>query len=287
MFGRQRIAALVAEFLGTGALTLVIISVQRSTIGVPFFVALGAGLTVALMTFLFGHVSGAHLNPALTIGMWTARKITTGKAIFYVGFQLLGAYAAYLLYTYFVDNKLSNIGGHYSSRVLTAEAVGALVLGFAAAAAVYQRFSNATTAAINGLGYMLAIVAASSVSLGIINPAVAFGAQAWVWGTYVLGPILGAVIAINVYGLLFADRDVVIAGETAALASVSISETTIVEAPAKPTRSTRSTAARKPRAAAGTRSRSTTTRVAAKPASRSRSTTARKSSTTTRRRKSS
>jgi aquaporin Z len=73
MFGRRKVATLVAEFLGTGALTLLILSVQRSTIGVPFFVAAAAGLVVALMMFAVGASSGGYFNPALTLGFWTAR----------------------------------------------------------------------------------------------------------------------------------------------------------------------------------------------------------------------
>ena len=50
MFGRQKIAALVAEFLGAGVLTLVVLTVQRSSIGLPFFVAAAAGLSIVLMS---------------------------------------------------------------------------------------------------------------------------------------------------------------------------------------------------------------------------------------------
>ncbi|MDB5175948.1 MAG: major intrinsic protein [Candidatus Saccharibacteria bacterium] len=272
MFGRQKIAALVAEFLGTGVLTLVLLSVQRSQIGVPFFVASAAGLAVVLVTFAFAAVSGAHFNPALTIGMWTARKIGTIKAIGFIAFQLLGGYAAYLLYTYFVNNKLDSIGGHFTSRILVAEAVGAVILGFGYAAAVYQRFTVGAQAAVSGLSYLLAIVAASSASIGLINPAVAFGAQAWVWGTYVLGPILGAVIGINLYGLLFADREVVLAGDAISVASSSaaVPATTTSDA-AVATRKPRATTARATRARTTTKSATatkTTTRrsTAKKPA---------------------
>ena len=55
MFGKRKIATIVAEFLGTGALTLLVLCVQRSTIGVPFFVAAAAGLTIALMVFAVGE----------------------------------------------------------------------------------------------------------------------------------------------------------------------------------------------------------------------------------------
>src|ERR1700679_4391910 len=112
MFGRRKAAILVAEFLGTGVLTLLVLSVQRSTIGVPFFVAIAAGLTVTVMVFALGGVSGAHLNPAITIALWTARKISTLSAVLYVAVQLLGAWVTYYLYTYLVNNKLQPIGGH-------------------------------------------------------------------------------------------------------------------------------------------------------------------------------
>lgn len=211
MSGKQKVATLVAEFLGTGGLTLLVLSVQRSTIGVPFFVALAAGLVMTLMMLALGGVSGAYFNPAITIAMWTVRKIATLNAIVYIAMQLLGAWLAYYLYTYLVGNHLSPIGGHFSGRILTAEAVGALILGFAWAAAVYQRYSTALTSAVVGIAYMIAIVAASSASIGLVNPALALGVRAWVWGTYVLGPILGAVVGVQLYGLLMAQPEEVAA----------------------------------------------------------------------------
>lgn len=207
MFGRRKVATLVAEFLGTGVLTLLILSVQRSTIGVPFFVALAAGLALALMVFAVGGISGSQLNPAITIGMWTARKITTINAIMYVIVQLLGAWAAYYLYIYFVKNALQPVGGHFTGRILVAEAVGTGIFAFGWTAAIYQRFSTAVTASVAGLSYIVGIIAASSAAIGLLNPAVALGVRAWVWGTYVLGPVLGAVIGVNLYSLVFAEPE--------------------------------------------------------------------------------
>jgi aquaporin Z len=207
MFGRRNIATLVAEFLGTGALTLLILSVQRSTIGVPFFVAAAAGLIVTLMSFAVGGVSGGYFNPALTLGLWTARKVSTIKAVLYVAVQLLGAWGAYYLYIYFVKNALTPVGGHFTGRILVAEAVGTGIFAFGFASAVYQGFSRAVTASVAGLALMLGIIAASPAAIGLLNPAVALGVRAWVWGTYILGPVIGAVIGVNLYGLLFADND--------------------------------------------------------------------------------
>jgi glycerol uptake facilitator-like aquaporin len=241
------IATLVAEFLGTGALTLMILSVQRSNIGVPFFVAIAAGLMVTLMTFALWTVSGAHFNPALTIAAWTGRKISTVNAVLFVAAQMLGAWGAYYLYTYYVKNGLQPVGGHFSGRILTGEAVGAGLFAFGWAAANYQRVTTGATAAFAGLAYMVGIVTASTVAIGLLNPAVALGIRSWVWGTYVLGPVVGAVIGFNLYNLLFARPDV----EAAAVAAKAV--------PTAATRTTTSTV-KKPAAKKSAARKKTSTR---------------------------
>ena len=206
MFGRRKLATLVAEFLGTGILTTTILSVQHSGIGYPFFIAAAAGIAVALFSFAVGESSGGYFNPAITLGQWTAGKVATVSAILYIAVELLGAWAAYYLYTYLVNNHLGKIGGHYTTRILVAEAVGTAIFGFIFAAAVYMKdATRASRAAFIGIGLMIGSIAASSGAIGLLNPAVALGARAWVWGTYVLGPILGAVIGTQIYVLLFAD----------------------------------------------------------------------------------
>ncbi len=236
MFGRRKIATLVAEFLGTGALTLLVLSVQRSTIGVPFFVAMAAGLTVALMVFTFGSTSGAHLNPAVTLGLWAVRKISALNALTYIVVQLLGAWVVYHLYTYYVNTPLQPIGGHFTGRVMVAEGIGTMVFTMAWAAAVYQRFSTAVTASVVGLGYMLGIVAASSASIGLLNPALALGVRAWGFNgtmgllSYVVGPIAGAVIGFCAYSLLFTDEGIM--SMSAKTSSPSVSSSASVKKPA-------------------------------------------------------
>lgn len=262
MFSKRKVAALVAEFLAAGVLTLVVLSVQRSTIGVPFFVAIATGLVAAMTMFVFGAVSGAHANPAITLAMWTARKVTTVTAVAYIIVQLLGAWAAYGVYTYFINNSLQTIGGEYSARVLVAEAVGAFVLSLGWAAIAFKtRLSVGNRAAILGLSYALAVITAAGAGVGLVNPAVALGTRAWEvfgsmgWSTYVLGPVLGAVIGVNLYGLLFATNDLdetVVVEEvmveepvaaTAAAASVAPKRKTTTR---KTTSTTRKTTAKKP-----------------------------------------
>lgn len=213
MLKRNYLAMLVAEFLGTGLLTLVILSVQRSQLGLAFFVAIAAGLAIVALTFIFGRASVAHFNPAITLAFWTARRIRTVKALLFILFQILGAWAAYGLYHYFVNTEVQSISQDFTGRIMVAEAIGTMVLAMACAAAAYHAFDNARAAVVSGVGLMLAIIVASAASVGVVNPAVALGIRAWEvfgsngWGNFVLGPVLGAVIGVNLYGLLFANPD--------------------------------------------------------------------------------
>jgi aquaporin Z len=227
MFGKRKVAALVAEFLGAGVVTLLLMSVQYSSVNVPFFVALGDGLAVAIMTFAVGGVSGGQFNPAITIAMWTARKLSTVAAVLYIVVQLLGGWAAYAVYHYFVHTPLQEIGGHYEARILVAEIVGTGIFSFGWAAGVYQRFTLAARASMSGLAYMIGIVAVSSASIGLLNPAAALGIRAWTiwgamgWGTYLLGPVVGALVGVWLYTLLFAEPEAAVAAGPVAKTSVS------------------------------------------------------------------
>lgn len=200
---RRKIAMVVAEFLGTALLTLVILAVSKSNLGLSYFVSLAAGLAVATGMIVFGSLSGAHLNPVVTIGLWTARKIKTLPAIVYVAAQLLGGAAAYLLYTHLADSQLQNVS-EYNARVLVAEAVGAFVFSLGWATVVYRKLEAGKAAFAVGSALFLGMLVASMGSAGLLNPAVALAAHTWVWGTYVLGPILGGIIGFNLYALLFA-----------------------------------------------------------------------------------
>ena len=206
MFGRSKIAMLVAEFLGAGVLTAVTLAVSKSNIGIPYFVSLAAGLTLAGLVTVFSPISGAHFNPAITLGLWSARRVKTLPAVVYIVAQVLGGICAYLLYTYFVNTHWSN-SGKFESRVLVAEATGAFIFALGWAATVYQKLTGGKAAFAIGASLTVGALVASVGSGGLLNPAVALGMRSWVWGTYVLGPVLGAIIGFNLYALLFAPAD--------------------------------------------------------------------------------
>ncbi|HSH18039.1 MAG TPA: aquaporin [Candidatus Saccharimonadales bacterium] len=203
----------MAEFLGTGVLTLAVLSVQRSQLGLAYFVAIAAGLAVVMLTYVLGNTSGAHMNPALTLALWTARRVKTLPALMYIIVQLLGAWAAYGLYRYFVDTDVQQVSQAFSGRIMVAEAVGTMIFAFAWAAAAYNRYENSRFATTAGLAFAVAIIIASAASVGLANPALAVGVRAWEvfgengWLNYALGPVLGAIIGVNLYGLLFSDTE--------------------------------------------------------------------------------
>jgi len=246
MFGRRKIAALVAEFIGAGLLTTMILSVQHSGIGYPLFVASAVGLAFLVISFAVGEVSGGYYNPALTLGQWVVGKVSTMAAILYIAVQLLGGWAAYYLYIYLVNNHLGQIGGHFTGRILAAEAVGTGLFAFVFAATVYKKLSRAVSATFAGLGLVLGSLAASSGALGLLNPAVALGVRAWVWGTYVLGPVIGAVVGTLLYRVLFVDSDE--GGMLGGLSMASFTttrEVVTIESDAKPKSRAKKTAAKK------------------------------------------
>lgn len=278
MFSRKQIAVLVAEFVGTAVLALVMLSVQHSVLNLQYFVALAVGLTLAALVSTFDGNGVSLFNPAVTIGMWTVRQLSALRALAYIIAEMLGAWAAYGLYTYFIKSSLQPVGGAYDGRILVAEAVGAFVLALAYAAAAFNAYSTARKAMTVGAAYALAIILAASATIGIINPALALSVRAFDvfgsmgWTTYALGPVLGAVIGFNVYALLFAPESSLVrvrAAVSGRFGRPQAATAAPASAPAAPAR--RSSAASRP-AAAKRSTRSTRT------ASRGRKTTSRRAS---------
>ena len=201
MFGRDKIAKIVVEFLGTAMLASAVLSMARIT-GFAYFPAAAAGLTVGLLVLLIGGISGAHVNPAVTIGQWTLRQISTLTAVVYVCAQMLGGLAAWKLNEWLLDSPLKSIAGpKFSGRVLVAEIIGTFIFGLGVAVAVKKGYKGLKAAGTIGTALFIGILVASLASNGVLNPAVAVGIQSWDWA-YAVGPIIGAILGMNLYILL-------------------------------------------------------------------------------------
>lgn len=210
MFRKNKLAMLVGEFLGTFLLTMVVLGALRSQAG-NYFVAVAAGLIVAIMTVVLGGISGAVLNPAITIALWSVRKLRGLQALLYIVIQFAGAWAAWLTFVYITKLDPSVITHdkvtELSARPLLAEALGTFIFAFAIAGALYQKLKPTLKAVTIGSGLTLGAWVASLASAAFLNPAVALAIQQWNIWTYMLAPVLGAVLGMNLYNLLFVQTE--------------------------------------------------------------------------------
>ena len=188
---QRHIAALLAEALGTFVLVLVVLNVSRY--GLPFFTAIAAGVTVATFVSAFGAISGGHFNPAVTLGLFSIRQISFIRTVAYLVAQALAAVGAWKLYEYFTERALKNSTTPFDWRIFIAEAVGALVFSLGVAAVVTQSIKGWQAAATIGSALFLGITVAGLASNGIVNPAVALGVRSFDLN-YFLGPVVGFIV---------------------------------------------------------------------------------------------
>lgn len=117
--------ALVAELVGTFALVFIGAGAGAIGAGGLVGVALAHGLTVTAFAYAYGHVSGTHINPAVTIGVWAAGLIDAGRALSYVVFQLAGGVLAAVALRIVLGGPESGLG---ATLLADAVAVGPTTL---------------------------------------------------------------------------------------------------------------------------------------------------------------
>lgn len=182
-------------------------------------IAAAHGLAIGIMVTAVGHISGGHLNPAVTIGFWVTRRMSTLHALFYWVAQLIGASAAAYLIIAIVPDTIWRPAGLGTpdlaadfTRIhgMALEAAGTFLLVFvvfATAADAKGAFNKIAGFAI-GLTITMDILFAGPFTGGAVNPARAFGpalaAHHWTnHGVYWVGPLLGGVLAGVIYDRLF------------------------------------------------------------------------------------
>lgn len=197
----NRLSLVVAEFLGAAIWTMVAL-VMSETTAVAYFIGTSVALALTVSYLMFNSISGAHFNPAITFGMWTARRVTTMRAVAYILAQLLGGLVSWQLYQYLTNHTLPAKHGSFSGTVLIAEIIGTAVLSLGFAAAVYKMFDALQAALAVGAALFTGILIASTASAAYLNPAVALGLHSFT-AVYILGPLVGGLIGINLYNWLF------------------------------------------------------------------------------------
>ena len=221
-----------AEFFGTfwlvfGGCGSAVLAAAFPNLGIGFAgVALAFGLTVLTMAYAIGHISGCHLNPAVSFGLWAGGRFPASELLPYIVAQVLGGIAGaavlYLIASGAVGFDLANgfasngygahsPGGYSLFSCLVAEIVLTFFFLFVILGATDHRAPAALAPVAIGLCLTLIHLIGIPVTNTSVNPARSTGPAIFVGGwalgqlwLFWVAPILGAIIAGGVYRGLFA-----------------------------------------------------------------------------------
>jgi aquaporin NIP len=212
------VRALGAEALGTFALVLIgagaiMVDAEGGCLG-TVGVALAFGLVIMAMVYAFGHVSGAHLNPAVTLGFALSRHFPARRVPAYWAAQIVGATTAALVLRASLGD-VASVGatmpsGSQAQSFLWEVVLTAILLLVVMAVATDTRAAGEAAAiAIGGtiaLGSLVGgpISGASMNPARSLGPAIASGGSSSLW-VYLTAPFLGATLGALAYQLVRAD----------------------------------------------------------------------------------
>ncbi|ADN77735.1 MIP family channel protein [Ferrimonas balearica DSM 9799] len=222
--------AQVAEFFGTFWLVLggcgsAVLAAAFPDVGIGLLgVALAFGLTVLTMAFAIGHISGCHLNPAVTIGLWAGGRFGAGQILSYILAQVLGGLAAggvlYLIASGqagfdlaggFASNGYGehSPGGYSLTAALICEVVMTAMFLLVILGATDSRAPAGFAPIAIGLCLTLIHLISIPVTNTSVNPARSTGVALYVgdWATsqlwlFWVAPIIGALIGAAIYRYL-------------------------------------------------------------------------------------
>jgi MIP family channel proteins len=221
---------LLAEFIGTFSIVLITVGsicaeqyLRAAGIANPGLLgqAFAYGLATAVMAGALAHVSGAHLNPAITIGFWVTRRLGTLQSILYCFAQLVGAIAAaYILVALLPESiwRPAALGATDLAPDFT-RTQGMLLESLVTFFLVFVFFASHSSASGShraaggfavGLAVTMDVLCAQPFTGASMNPARTFGpalvARHWInHGVYWVGPLFGGIVAAVVYDRLFAE----------------------------------------------------------------------------------
>ena len=216
---RAGVAEMVGAFflIYTGTATAVAATLGRETGGSPpdsLAIALAFGLVLAALVGALGNISGAHLNPAVTLGLAVIGKFSWKAVPAYLAFQLLGAVlGALATWATFggparSEAKLGSpvpADGISDGRAFLIEALITFLLVFVVVAVTSDRRAAGSTASVSiGFALVCAVLIGGPSTGGAVNPVRALGPEI-VSGTftsfwvYLLAPIIGGIAAAVLY----------------------------------------------------------------------------------------
>jgi MIP family channel proteins len=212
--------SLLAEFIGTFALVFIGAGAGALGDGGLVGVAFAHGLVLLAFAYAYGHISGTHINPAVTLGVWAAGKIDSARAFSYIFFQLLGGVVAAFTLAFVLGSRQGNLGA-----TLLADGVSPAAGVLLEAILTFFLVNTVMNAGISGKatipgGLAIGLTLTFCILMGgpltgaslnparTLGPAVATGNFANIW-VYFVGPILGGVVAGLLYKMVFEERKAV------------------------------------------------------------------------------
>lgn len=192
---RAYLAELIATFTLTLMVSLAVISQSQIT---PML----AALVVGTFIYTIGAISGAHINPAVTIGLASVKKINFKDAAFYIVAQFFGAVLAMFMVKYMTGASVVAPEAVDSLKVGIGEMLGAFILVFGVSSVAQGKNQEGAAGITIGSSLLIGIILASGAgAAGILNPAVAVGIGS-VSFMYIIAPIVGGILAAWVYKYL-------------------------------------------------------------------------------------
>ena len=233
----EAVGTFILVFFGAGAAVVTLMLAAGTTPATPFNIGIGAlgglgdwlaiglafGIAIAGSIYAFGRISGCHINPAVTIALFATRRLPGRDVAPYIAAQLVGAAAASLLFAWAVGPDAVTIGGLGATapfagigylQAIVIEAVGTFLLMLVImGVAVDERATPGFAGLMVGLAVAGIITTTGNLTGASLNPARTFGPYLgdWLLGgsnlwaffpIYIIGPIVGAVLAAFLYDYL-------------------------------------------------------------------------------------
>lgn len=192
-------------FIGTGSIMINSIHNEIGNVGI----GLSFGLSVMSVVYVFGSVSGAHINPAVSIAFWLNKKLMTKDLIPYIFFQILGGIlASTLLFFLLPESKTMGetlVNNEDWKVVFIVEFIITFILMFVIlqVSDKSKKLEVFSGIAIGGVVAFAAIIVgpisgASMNPARSISPALLINDLSYLW-IYIISPILGAIFSVFVY----------------------------------------------------------------------------------------
>lgn len=227
----ELIGTYVLVFLGTGSVVTAVLLVQGASripentfnvgLNIEAWFAIGIAFAIAIiaMIYAFGHISGTHINPAVSIALWATGRFPAKDMMGYIVAQLIGASLASFTIVAILGSRAVDTGlgatamfdGVSYSQAILCEAVATFFLMLTIMGSAVDKRAPAGFAGL-AIGLVVAadIIVVGNITGSSLNPARTFGPYLadfmlggtnfwWQFPIYIIGPIVGALVAAFVY----------------------------------------------------------------------------------------